>query len=407
MDAPSVLLLVDSLPAPHDPDPLYRIKNSFVYDIMKTVAGSHDVFHPLFVPFCPSIIKALYRMRGFELHFPSVRDELQQGIRTATVRYLFFPRQYIGNKAHALAGYLKKRGEEFRVIHCHTIYDLGQVGMELKRKLSLPLVVSVYGSDVNLIFETGEFQPDKAIVEATKKVLIDADAVTCVSSDLAKKVESLGVPENRISWIPNGIDRAFFYYSDKMQERESLGWPQDVKVILFAGNIFESKGIDDLVEAVALLINQSEITADLKVLVAGRLNEYQSQVRDRVKKLHMDGIFEFLGLQSQQRIAGLMRASDVFCLPSWREGWPCVVLEAVACGCPVVATDVGGIPEIVTDDSIGMLCPTRTPEKLANALARAFGREWDREKISRAADPYTYDKLAGKVEEVYCSVAGS
>ena len=99
-----------------------------------------------------------------------------------------------------------------------------------------------------------------------------------------------------------------------------------------------------------------------------------------------------------------MKACDVFCLPSWREGWPLVLVEAMSCGKPIVATSTGGIPEIVTDPELGILCRRRNPPELADALTKAIARQWNPELLVAHADNYSYQKIVRQIEGVYREV---
>jgi len=355
--------------------------------------------HPLFVPYCARLAASFYRRRGLEIHFPSGRDGAVESILEKTVRYPFLPRLYPWTKYRALRRALDLN--RFDLIHCHTVYDLGLAGLRAARDFRKPLVVTVYGSDVNWLFETGERRPDDYIAASTRRVLRGADAVICVSRDLAARVQSLGVDRERTFWIPNGFDGSVFFPGTAHAEREKLGWPREGKLLLFVGNLFETKGLGDLVEALGLLQNSGRLPEDFRCLVAGRGTPWGESLKARLAELGLDKCFEFCGLVSPQRVASMMRACDVFCLPSWREGWPCVVVEALACGAPVVGTDIGGINELVTDSTLGLLCPARDPQALAGRIDEALGRQWDREHIGVSVKEYEYGRVTEKIEEVY------
>lgn len=395
----NVLLLVESLPNPADRDSIFWIKNSFVFDAMKRLALRHALEHPLFVPYCARLVAGFYRGRGMEIHFPSRRDGAVESILEKTVRYPFLPRLYPWIKYRALRRALDL--SRFDLIHCHTVYDLGLAGLRAARDSGKPLVVTVYGSDVNWLFETGERMPDGYIAESTRRVLRGADAVVCVSRDLAARVQSLGVDRERTFWIPNGFDGSVFHPGDARAEREKLGWPRDGKVLLFVGNLFETKGLGDLVEALGLLRKDGRLPKDFRCLVAGRSTPWGESLKGRLAELGLDNCFEFCGLVPPRQVASMMRACDLFCLPSWREGWPCVVVEALACGAPVVGTDIGGINELVTDSTLGLLCPARDPKALAGRIGEALGRPWDRERIGASVKEYEYGRVTEKIEEVY------
>ncbi|MCE5272510.1 glycosyltransferase [bacterium] len=403
-DRLNVLLLVDSLPNPADPDSFFWQKNSFVFNAMKRLAVRHNLLHPLFVPFCSRAVAGLYSLLGLTLHFPAPRRGEVDSIRVRTLRYPFVPRLYPSLKSLALRRALRPR--EFDLVHCHSVYDLGLTGLALKRKYGLPLVVTVYGTDVNWLFESAERRANERIAAATVRVLRGADAVICVSRDLAARVESLGVPQERIHWIPNGYDSALFHPGNRAAERQALGWEQDSTVLLYVGNIFETKGIGDLVEALGILKSSGALPEGFRCVAAGRPTAYGDSLKARLGSLGLADKVEFCGLVPPERVAAMLRACDLFCLPSWREGWPCVVTEALACGAPVVGTDIGGINELLHDSRLGRLCPLRDPRALAAALKAALAQTWDRDYISRSAAACEYGPVAGRIETVYRRVLG-
>jgi len=246
-----ILLLVDSLPNPLDQDPLYRHVNLFVFRPMSELAWDHRVDWPLLVPRFPGLVKLFYRWRGREIHFPDAVVDKMGGINNFKVSYNFLPRIYPVQKTRALLKTLRRRRLDYDLIHCHTVFDLGLAGLELRKVFGWPLVVTAYGTDVNWLFEEAQRRASPEIAEATRRVLNEADRVICVSRDLAGKVHLLGTPKEKIHWIPNGVDTNLFTPGDLQQERKKLGWPETKKVVLFVGNVIETKGVGDLVEAVS------------------------------------------------------------------------------------------------------------------------------------------------------------
>jgi len=397
-----ILLLVDSLPNPVDSDPLYRHANLFVFRPMSLMAGTHQLDWPLLVPRFPGLVKLFYRLRGKELHFPDPVNNKTGKINPFPVKYNFLPRIYPAQKTRALLKRLK--GSDYDLIHCHTVFDLGLAGLELRETFGWPLVVTVYGTDINWLFEEAERRACPEIAEATRRVLNEADRVICVSRDLADKVQLLGTPEEKIHWIPNGVDTRVFTPGDPGQERKKLGWPENAKVILFVGNVIETKGVGDLVGAVAEIEKRGKRVPDYLVLIAGPGGEYERKLIDAVTRRGLKSRIQFLGPQPYDKVHTLMRACDILCLPSWREGWPLVLVEAMACGRPVVATSTGGIPEIVSAPELGILCRRRNPPQLADALLQALDRQWDSGLIAAHAGKYSYDKIARQIESVYRKV---
>ena len=132
------------------------------------------------------------------------------------------------------------------------------------------------------------------------------------------------------------------------------------------------------------------------LLLVGDGEQKKSLLR-MVDALELTQYIEMRGDMPHNQIPILMNAADIFCLPSVREGWPNVVMEALACGVPVVASNVGGVPEILTSPDYGILVPKENAEALADGLMRAMQKMWVKEKIKEAVQDRTWKKAAGKV----------
>jgi glycosyltransferase involved in cell wall biosynthesis len=230
----------------------------------------------------------------------------------------------------------------------------------LGRLLGLPVAVKCHGSDLNRVPE------DRPARLQLQLLLPRADAVITVSKKLADSAKELGVPREKINVVYNGIDRERFRPVDRVEARSKLGLPADAEVVVSVGHLAEHKGTLDLLAAVPRLVE-----ARPRALVAfvgdGPLLHRVAHAsehggRDKARVL-------LVGRTSHEEVALWMSASDVVCLPSWDEGMPNVVREAHSVGRPVVATDVGGVPEAIFRRELGRLVPPRDPAALAEALA--------------------------------------
>jgi glycosyltransferase involved in cell wall biosynthesis len=268
----------------------------------------------------------------------------------------------------------------------------------LAREANVPLVTAVLGSDVN------EFPDLFGLRPQIRYGFQRAQRVLAVSRAIADRVVELGAPRERVLVQHNGVDGARFRIRDRAEARKSVGIEHDRPVIGYVGNIRPVKGSDVLIEAMDHLVKQLGNTeAELWIVGSG---EIEAQVRARTTALGLDSRVRFLGRQPHEAIPRWMSAVDVFCLPSRNEGCPNVILEALASGKPVVASRVGGIPELLTDGENGYLVPAEDPAALAGALAKALGRTWDPEALratvtflSWDAVALTYQKLLGEVLE--------
>lgn len=153
----------------------------------------------------------------------------------------------------------------------------------------------------------------------------------------------------------------------------------DARLVVYVGRLVESKGLCELVQAFSAL-RAREPAARLVLVGDGVM---RARLAGLVAAAGLVDCVQVTGGMDHAGVAGWIAAADVLTLPSWSEGYPNVLVEALACGCPVVATDVGGAGEIVTTGS-GILVPPRDPARLAQALHEALVQPWDRAAIARS-----------------------
>ena len=197
--------------------------------------------------------------------------------------------------------------------------------------------------------------------------------------------------------VPNGVDRSLFQPRDRAGARQALGQPADGKWIVYVGRLEAAKGIDELLAAFSRLPDPS-----LKLALVG-----DGSLRARCQQAAAaDARILVPGGRPLGEVGRWMAAADVVTLPSWREGTPNVILEALASGRPVVATRVGGIPDVVErpglaskDCLLGELVPPRDAAALTAALARVLGRDHDPAAIA-AAGPISWDESARQLHAV-------
>lgn len=269
----------------------------------------------------------------------------------------------------------------------------GAASVLLGRLLGVPAAVYALGSDINVA-------PDIPGVGALlRRTLPRAVRVIAVSRDLAGKAIALGADPARTVAIPNGVDRALFRPRDRAAARVALGERPDGKWILFVGRLEPAKGVGELLAAFRT-IAQEEPTARLALVGDGSLI---GRCRDEAARLQ--GRIVVAGGRPLPEVAGWMAATDVLALPSYNEGTPNVVLEALASGRRVVATSVGGIPDIVRSPAFGELVPPRDVAALTAALRRALAAPADAEAIS-AESTITWDESAARLLEVLRAAAG-
>jgi glycosyltransferase involved in cell wall biosynthesis len=231
------------------------------------------------------------------------------------------------------------------------------------------------------------------------RALRRASRVFAVSERLCRFAVALGATPDRVRTIPNGVDGTVFYPRNRIECRRKLGLPLDGQVIVSAGALVERKGHHRIIEAVRML--SAEGFPALLVIAGGPGPEgqFEAKLRHLVSALGLTAVVRFLGPVSPETLAEVMSAANVFCLASTNEGWPNVVHEALACGIPVVATDVGAVPEMLADGSRGFVVPVNEPERLKQGLATALQKKWNAEEISAWARARSWAQVAAEVYE--------
>lgn len=261
--------------------------------------------------------------------------------------------------------------------------------VHLGSRLSIPVVGLVMGSDINHLCTVPPLR--RQIVDALQQTA----GVVAVSDALGGRLVELGVPPERITVQRNGVDGARFQPVTQAEARNRLGLPSRGELIGYVGNLSQEKGPLVLLEAFELLCSERP-EASLVYVGGGRLQAELSRLADATPARTR---VQVLGPRPHQEIPTWLAAFDVLCLPSFREGCPNVVLESKACGRPVVASRVGGVPEILDEDS-GVLVPPGDPLALAAGLRRALDQVWDAGSIRRSVADMTWSAFGTRLYEV-------
>lgn len=249
-------------------------------------------------------------------------------------------------------------------------------------------VVTVHGSD---IYRTRGWP---FIIDITRPALRNAKKVIVVSQALAETVNSVGVPYSKIKVVPDGVDTRFFI---------PLPYEGRTNTILFVGSLIERKGVIYLIQAFSKVI---EHFPNYKLILIGEGSQ-RAECEGLVKRLGLKENVSFTGAQSQASVAEAMRKAKILVLPSTEEGLGVVLLEALASGTPVVASNVGGISDVI-DDNVGVRIPPADPDHLAKAILsilRLPVEGWmnlHQNSRKRACEDYDWDKIAQRLIEIYC-----
>lgn len=271
--------------------------------------------------------------------------------------------------AHYLEPYLRQCKPD--VILNYWLYPEGYAAVNVGRKLHVPVIVGAVGSDLHHI-------PDFVTRWRTRQTLAGASFVITKSEHLRQQAIALGAEPSRVRAITNGCDTAVFHYVPREEARSRLGLDPSLEIVLYVGRLDPVKGLPELVKATASL---AAARSQLTLVLVGE-GPQRDELSSLVARLGVTERIRFTGARAAPEVALWMSAADVLALPSYAEGFPNVLVEALNCGCPVVASMVGGIPEIV-DQSVGILVSPRDAAALATALNKALTRTWDPAVIAK------------------------
>lgn len=300
------------------------------------------------------------------------RREQIAGIEVRHPRTLFVPRLAHGTWGPLYAASIAPRlllgyRGKVDVVLGSWAYPDGFAAVVAARLLGVPCVVKLHGSDINVMAKRSGPR------RQTAWALSRAARVVAVSRALADEVVALGVPRDRVAIVMNGVDPALFHVRDRAAARAELGLPAG-PLALYVGNLKPEKGLLDLAGAWAQVVRELP-GARLAIVGSGPMRaEIEAALPPQAT---------LVGAQPLAQIPVWMAACDVVVLPSHIEGLPNAVIEALACGRRVVASAVGGVPDLIQSDAVGTLVPPRTPGALAAALTQALRTPYTPEAVAR------------------------
>lgn len=367
----------------------------FVENRLRHLRGAIDVDNPVvapvpWFPFNHGLFGSYARLASVPV------EEERFGVTVQHPRYLVIPKLGMSWQPRALSrafehgiSVLETRGFRPDVLDVHYFYPDAVAAARVAERLGIPMVVTARGTDINLIPHYAG--PRRMILEAADK----AAHVITVCEALRGAVIDLGVAPNKVTTMRNGVDLDFFRPADRDDARSRFG--VSGRVIASVGHLIERKGHHFVIEALAeqpdatlLLVGEGPEEGALKSLAA-RLG-----VADRVR---------FLGQRPHQELVDVYSAADVLVLASSREGWANVLLEAMACGTPAVATDVWGTREVVAAPEAGVLIETRSAKAVADGLARVFAAMPDRGATRRYAEGFSWQETSDAQARLFARLA--
>ncbi len=322
--------------------------------------------------------------------FYKIKYKKDQNIETFYVSYKKLGFSYLSYNIVMLLAFLKIRKKFYPdIIHVH-VYSAGILALILKYLYNIPYVVTEH---FKIIKEDRLFEKIKILLG--KIIFEKANLLIHVSKFMVRDIEKYGI-KNRYVIIPNVVNTSIFYYSENFKNKNSKK-----KHILFVGNPTSRKGVDYLLRAIHVLKKKR---TDFILNIVGDGEECQ-KYKDMCKNLDISDITIFHGIKSKQEIAKMMQNCQFLVLPSLWENLPCVLIEAIATGLPVVATDVGGVREIVNND-VGIIIPPGNVDFLVKAIDYMLDNHnnYKRRKISKYGNQFGYEVIGRKLYRIYRSL---
>ncbi|PKO57174.1 MAG: glycosyl transferase family 1 [Betaproteobacteria bacterium HGW-Betaproteobacteria-21] len=318
-------------------------------------------------------------------------QEVQEGITVLFPRFLAVPglfRRFDGLSMALCTFALMRRLRKDRqlgIIDAHFAYPCGDAAMRLGRWLKLPVTITLRGTESRHL-------NDPVLRTRVLQAVTEATRVFSVSDSLRQLMIRQGVSPGHISVVGNGVDLEKFRPVPKLDARRQMALPHDAPILISVGGLVERKGFHRVIELLPSLLGRFPRLHYLVVGGPSPEGDMTGALREQVRGLGLEAHVTFTGPLPPDRLHVPLSAADVFVLPTRNEGWANVFLEAMACGLPVVTTDVGGNPEVVNSPALGQIVPYGNASALEMAITAALEKAWDRERIVQYAHDNTWDK---------------
>lgn len=309
-------------------------------------------------------------------------NERRHDIEIVHPRYVLLPKVGMNLTPDYMAKSIEKSvkkiihdGFQVDLIDAHYFYPDGVAAVKVAKALNIPATITARGTDLNLIPQY--LKPREMIKRAAE----NANGLITVCQALKDVLLELDVSDEKVTVLRNGVDLQMF---SPPQDLNALRNKLNIKgrTLLSVGHLIERKGHDFVIKSLQLMKN-------VNLLIAGDGEEFEDLKR-LVKEQKLESRVTFLGSIPHTKLKEFYGAVDALVLASSREGWANVLLESMACGTPVVATNIWGTPEVVTNAESGVLVD-RTPESIAEGVKRLFENYPDRALTRRYAEKFSWD----------------
>ncbi|MBI5878932.1 MAG: glycosyltransferase [Chloroflexi bacterium] len=324
--------------------------------------------------------------------------------------------EYLPEFVREVAEFADMEGCRYDVIHSH-YWLSGWVARELQARWRVPVVQMFHtlGAMKDKVARPDESREHPQRIDTEREIMRWADRVVAATElDKRQMVTLYNVPGDPIRIVPCGVDLALFRPTDQAHARQEVGLDAGSSTVLFVGRMEPLKGIDDLLHAIALIQRNGNMPCSRLslMLIGGSAEDHPDAMTGEMGRLiqmrdalGLQEMVAFLGAQGQDILPLYYAAADVVVMPSHYESFGMVALEAMACGTPVIASDVGGLSYTVVDGVTGFLVPAKDPDSLADAICHVLNDQVFRDTLgqqaARAARSYGWERIADQILAVY------
>jgi teichuronic acid biosynthesis glycosyltransferase TuaC len=388
-------LLVVTNKFPHARD---QVSSSFVKNQLEFVKGYFEKVYVIALsPWVPKVLSNFSFMDSKGRWDGYAEDYNYDNVEVFFVKPIAFPasfsRKRRGDDAFKSADKLIRRKKlHFDIIHSHFTDYAGYAGAKLKEKYGKPLVITIHEDRDTFLSEVAS--RDKKLLYAWT----NADRLIRVNRKDLEELEKLGISWSRLVYIPNGFSPDVFKPVDARIARKRLNLPEDAQILVNVAGLQPYKGQEYLIRSMVRVLQRHP---GVMLYIVGK-GPLKSALESSIEELGLqDRIILAGGDKPTEEIPLWINAGDIFVLPSLSEGNPTVMFEALGCGKPFIGTNVGGIPEIISDSRLGYLVEPKNIEGLADALIRALDTRWDNEFISGYSEEFSWANISKQLMRIY------
>lgn len=362
--------------------------------------------------------------RSQDEHVPHVLHDLGYGNRIVHVPSgpeIPMPKQelaeHIPTFVKGIQQFARKKGIQYDLIHSH-YWMSGIAALELKAIWDVPVVNMFHtlGLMKQRVARSADEAEGEYRVEGEREVLAKADMIVAATQAEQAQLQWLYQADaTKVVIIPPGVDTSHFYPIPPDEAKEYIGIPPENRMLLFVGRIEPLKGIDTLIKSITLLRERGILDRHCCLclsIIGGDPNAGDGGLSDEMERLKtlseehgLGDLVTFLGRRGQDSLPYYYSASEAVIMPSHYESFGMVALEAMACGTPVVASEVGGLAFLVKDGVTGYHFPAEDPEALSERLITLIENQTLRQEMStqaaKVAKAYDWDRIAARIQEIY------